>query len=863
MAWFKKNKSTELAVFTGFKSVRSINGPSGGEKFGLIELAPEYAVDIFTSATTDRKHRLATSPTRPVYTAALRLTGPGLNRWLSEGKDDETFFARLCQGLPSDSPSQFLLRRRRGQLGQHYNFTRQQALQKLKDEEIAGFFLQDYLDNQIYPVEDNGLAEIWCGVLITGRSEEEITGRLAHLLANLPCDATPCRASELTELLLDHYGPLLVDQQPNGQPEETADGLYAEWLAEVPFEIVEDTVYNGLANAFWTLSAPPLKNETGWTRRLLENEVLTGSEFDITVHLAPAYQEATMQEVLARRLALLDEQIELALDSYHRAEADELREQYSEIQARLYGLTDEQHRYFEIGITLGLRALAEELEEECEVFEEELRSCGLAAHRTASVSQTQSAMLDCAPLNLSRFDRPFVLPAPQAGRLAHLGTVSQPESGPQNTLVGLSPAGEPVYLEAAARAGQSAFFLVGEPGQSTATRANELVRYMAGLRWFKGGPVYGLDRQGDWQWLVERLGGHYVTIGETSNGYNFNPLEVTGETLGQIGQLAGWVKEIGYFLSAILALPDGMPEDLSAVLLEAALDRVHRGQEISAAALWIRAETSGYLELAGQLRQLGANGRYGWMCAQPTRLPQPGQEDLLFVGLAQSMRESWSETAQTYYFGRLFARFAAYAGNQPPARPYLLLIDQAHRLLADPVAARSLGWLGQNAANFKLNLWLVAPRADEWLGSYSGRGLLEKAQTVLFFNQTGPGLAGSGRRLKLSQRFMKAVREALPGAALVRQLDEDGEPTLFAFEPLPGGFVAQLAARTAQVNPRSTTATPRPKPIEVPLFAPEEIWGNELRPDEVAEPVEIEAEFVWQDDPLEIPLKQLARYAVG
>ena len=154
--------------------------------------------------------------------------------------------------------------------------------------------------------------------------------------------------------------------------------------------------------------APPLKHDAGWTRRLLENEVLTNTEFDIAVHLSPAYQETTMQEVLERRLGILGEQIEAAMAAYHRPEAEELREQYNEIEDRLYGLVDEQHRYFEIGITIGLRAAPEDFEEELEVFEAELQSCGLAAHRTNTLSQTQSALLDCAPLNLSRFDRPFV-----------------------------------------------------------------------------------------------------------------------------------------------------------------------------------------------------------------------------------------------------------------------------------------------------------------------------------------------------------------------------------------------------------------------------------------------------------------------
>ena len=831
--WFKKNKSSGLAVFTGFKSVRVVNGLAGGEKFGLVELAPEYAADIFTPPADRRR---PAEYTGSVFTAALQLGGPGLNRWLAEAKDDQAFYVSLCQSLPPDSPSQFLLRRRRSQLGPHYDAMQQQALQRLPDEEIARFFLQDYLDNLIYPVEDSGLAELWCGLLISGRSDEEVTDRMARLLATLPCDARPCQAAELSKLLLEYFAPGLAQTQAeNG---EATDTLYAEWLSEVPFEVVEESMYNGQRNAYWTLSAPPLKHEGGWTRRLLENEVLTNTEFDISVHLAPAYQESTMQEVLNRRLAMINEGIEAALDAYHRPEADELREQQREIEDRLYGLVDEQHRYFEIGITLSLRADPDIFDEECQVFEGELRQCGLAAHRTMTVSQTQSAMLDCAPLNISRFDRPFVLPAPQAGHLLHLGTVGQPLAGPTHTLVGLSPAGETVYLDPAARPGQTACFLLGEPGQTSAKQAGALVRYMAGLRWFKGGAVFGLDRKGEWQWLVTKQGGRYINLGASDSGYSFNPLEVTADGLSQISQLEGWVTEIGGFLSAILELDDERREDLSAVLVEAALARVNRNEEINPASLWIRAESSGYLPLAERLRQLGHNGRYGWL-AQPTRLPLPGHEELLFLGLSEEVRRSWSEDAQRYYWSRLFARLAALGGAHVPTRPYLFLINDAHELLTDPTAARSLSWTGQQAARLNLSLWLLAPRADDWINSHTGRNLFERAQTQLYFNQTGPGLAGAARRLGLSQRFVKAVRDRLPGAAVVRQLDEDGQPTLFAFDPLPGEFVDQLASAPSNTVVRPDPVV-RPKPIEVPLFAPDEIFdADDLEPTESFDPFDI------------------------
>ncbi len=846
LALFRKNKSDGLALLTGFKTVRQARNQAGGERFGLIELAPEYTADLFPPPPNSKRHAESIGP---IFTAALRLHGPGLNRWLAESKDDNAFYTALCQALPDDSPTQFLLQRRRAQLGQHYEAWQNQALSQMRDEEITAFFLQDYLDSLIYPTEDEGLARLWCGLLISGRTEDELADRLARLLASLPCDATICNAAELGALLLDYYAPaFLQDQRDAGQADP--DPLYSEWLAEVGFRVGPEwvladgpyTAENDLPrqqlSAYWTLSAPPLNYEAGWTRRLLENEALRASEFDLTVHLAPAFADLSLREVLVRRLASLErEYAELQTNNRHR-EATEVGEQKQEVQKRLTALLDPRQRFFEVGVTLALRAGPEDFENECAVFEEELRDCGLAAHRTGTTSQTGAALLDCAPLNLSRFDRPFVLPAAEAGRLAHLGAVGQPDLRPDQPLVGLSPTSEAVYLNPAQRVGEMAFFLVGEEGKSSAQEAKSLTRYLTAMRRLKGGAVCGLDRKGQWARTVQQLGGVYLSIGPEESQFHFNPLEVTAESLAQISNLEIWVGEIGGFLSALLNLDDELKEDLTAVLVESAIARVSRNEELNAASIWIRAETSGYLRLAEELRKLGYSGRYGWLCSRPTRLPAPGRQDLLFVGLSAEVRREWSDEAQRFYFARLFARFAAQIGVQPPQRACLLVVEDAHELLTDPVAARSLGWLAGNAARVGLSLWLLSPRLDEWLNSHPGRTLLEQAQTHLFFNQSGPGLAGFARRMGLSQRFLKAVRETLPGAAVVRQRDEDGQTNLFAFEPLPGDYIERLSSAPAQFAAPAAVSTRRPAPIEVPLFAPDEIFGD----DSVVEESKLEEE---------------------
>ncbi len=818
---FRKSKST-LAGFTGFKSVRPALGEAGQERFGVIEIASEYALDVFAPDPNSRKRQ----PESTVLTAALRLSGPSLNRFLAEGKDDQAFFARLCQALPSDSPAQFWLRRRRGQLESHYAFWQQQAHRRLGDPEIANYFAQDYRDSLIYPIEDTGLADLWCGLFVSGRHEEELAARLGWLVSNLPCEATPCSAAELSGLLLDYFAPgLLENEREQGQAD--SDRLYTDWLSEIPFDLDEAHFYNGNASAYWTLSAPPLKEEAGWTRDLLENEALAFSEFDITVHLAPAHQENTMREVLERRREMLAGQIEKAQADARRVEAHELREHQREIENRLSALNEGQQRYFEIGISLMLRGLPETLEEECAVFEDELESCGLAAHRTLTRLQTQCAMLDCAPLNLSRFDRPFVLPAIEAGRLAHIGVTGQPQMPVAQPLVGLSPAGEAVYLNPAPKPGQTAFFLLGETGKISAREADCVARYLAAMRSMRGGPICGIDRKGGWARLVQQLGGRYISFGPHEREFHFNPLEVTAESLNQISNLESWVGDLGKFLTGLLELNEEQSEDLSAVLLGAAIERANRGEELSATSLWIRAETGGFERLVEPLKQLCLGGRFGWLFARPTYLPLPGRDSLLFLGLSPETRTTWNDESQHYYFARLFARFTAQAGAHVPTQPYLLLIDDAHELLADPVATRSLAWLGQNGSKVGASLWLLSPRADEWLNSYSGRTLLEQAQTQLFFNQSGVGLTGLARRLNLSQRFLKTVREAVPGAALVRQIDQDGDVTLFSFEGLPSDYLHRLSGPARSLAAASSAPVEKAKPLEVPLFADEEIWDND------------------------------------
>jgi hypothetical protein len=847
------NAKNGLASFLGFRSVRPIFGSGGEERFGVVEIAPEYVPDIFVPEIR-RKGKPAPPDESVALTAALRLTGPALNRCLEDERTEGTFFTNLCQNLPHDCPTTFILRRRVAQLGAHYTARQPHALNRFRDDEIAHSFLQEYLDDLIYPIEDFGVADLWFGVFVSGHNEEDLAQRMAMLVATLPCEAIPVNAVELSSLLLDYFAPAM-EEATTERPTE----LYSEWLATAPLNVEADLTDTGYLNAYWTFSAPPLKHEAGWTRRLLENENLSGSEFTIALHLAPAMHETGMRDTLLRRRDNLQasfDRLEAQLDA-PEIEMRELEAEIREVSRRLNALDSGQERYFESGITVALRAFADRFEDECGRFTEALHDCGLSAHRTGSVEQTYSALLDCAPLNLSRFDRPFVLPTLEAGRLAHLLVSSQPNLNQSAALAGVSRLAEPVYFNPAPKVGQAAFFLTGERDLPTANSANALTRYLAAMRWLSGGSVFGFDRSGEWAWLSQQVSGNYISLGPDEVRYNFNPLEVTGTMLSHFDQTEGWVEETTDFLTEILRLNDELREDLRAVLIEAAFARAQRNEDLNAAAIRIRAETSGYLELARALKEITLNGSYGWLFGRITRLPMPVRTgSLVFMSLAPEIRSGWSEKAQVYYWSRLFARWIGQISTTLAPAPFLLVVDNAHEFLPDPAAASTLGWLEQSAARLNMSVWLTAPRPDEWLNNFVVRSLFDKAQTHVFFHQTSGTLTTAAHRLGLSPRFSRAVRDTLAGGAVVRQIDEDGITGVFAFDPLPSEYPSRVAAAPPQFRAPATFSINIPAdeaPVEVPLFATEELWNDDELENLQMPPVPPAAPVVVEGDTFEQP----------
>ncbi len=850
--FFGKKFRRNLSTFTGFEQVFPVLNPGGSERFGVIELANRTGRASSNLAGLTGNFLPFGKKPQTTYTGILRLGGPALNLWLAQGKAAQPFFERLCKSLPVDTPAQFLMRRRNLRLETQYNAFQEKILRRIEDEEISDFFLQEYLDNLVYPAEAGGLGEIWFGLLVSATSLEALTGHMAVLVGALPCDTSPCSAAEISELVLDYYAPLLLESyRAAGLPAPTE--LFPGRLVEAGLNVLPGSLHNGLATAYWNVTVPPLSHPQGWTMPLLDNRQLVNAEFDISIHLTPANRDDKLLGVLERRLAFLEEQLEMAFSQQNTAVLDDLQEQRQEVAARLEGTSTEGNRFFEAGITLALRAEEAELEWACLVFEEQMKNCGLAARRTHTAAKTRSAMLGISPLNLTQSERPLVLPTGEAGQLAFLAPSGLPMVAPLGTsgqiLTGLSRLNEPVFLDPATKPGETAFFLLGEKGKATAHQARTVLRYQAIMQWLKGEAVCGLDRKGEWEDLVLQFGGKYVRLGENEPEFNYNPLEVNVENLKWDNTLSDWITETAGILSDLLKLDAELQQDLLAALFEAAMALVSRNEPFNAASLWLRAESGGYGLLAARLKELTKTGQFGWLCARPTRLPQPGPyNELVFIGLSPALQSLLSEEWQKFYFARLFSHFAGQLWSTTSRQPRLLVLDQAHELLADRVSARTLGWLEQRSKPAGLKLWLASPGPAEWLHSYFGRELFDRASCHIFFQQSQNVMAPVSRRLGLSQNMVKAVRDATPGAAIVRQNGKEGEGLFFGFEALPGDYLERFALAPGRLTTPAEAKIGRSEPEEVPLFAPDEIWDEGDLPEHYPQEETIEVAAVSYDE---------------
>jgi hypothetical protein len=185
---------------------------------------------------------------------------------------------------------------------------------------------------------------------------------------------------------------------------------------------------------------------------------------------------------------------------------------------------------------------------------------------------------------------------------------------------------------------------------------------------------------------------------------------------------------------------------------------------------------------------------------------------MLLLGFDAEEIAAIPEKARQIILTRLFSRLA------PLLADHILVVDEVPQFLNDPASTQVLNWLNQQGRN----LWAITGTCEELLTNESGRRLFENATTHLFFRQSGPGLGSVAKRLGISSRAVKAIRELAAGAAVVRRC-EGSQVQLSAFEPLPGGYTNRLATKRpfalpalkAAPDTASLLAVPQPESVRI------------------------------------------------
>jgi hypothetical protein len=761
MNFAKPQPKRDLPIHSpGFLKVRPVLNPGGEERFGVIELAQDCAPYVFFSEKKKSKGV-------KTLTGGLCLSGSHLNLGLANEKEEADFWHRLTASLPEGVAAQYILRRKPGSLKSHYEQLREQVLQRLNDEESAYLFLEDYLENLIYPVEEAGLTEQEFYLLIGAPSEEAMAEQLALLFTNLPCDATPLCADDLQKLL-GEYG---ANFEPacNKNYMQTTD-----------------------IRAYWTLVAPPPSVEGGWTRPILENEALANARFDIVGHITPGKPDSALRTVLEKRSAALLEMLESAENVGTKNASRDLSEQLNEVNKRLATLEDQGQRFYEVSLCLSLYTDSEHFAEQVENFEIALLESHLTPRRVCGESGLELAWRDCAPINLSQLARPFVVgehpvveqvrqDVTTAGKLLQLATSGS--SVECTTLAGYSRTGEAFYLKPDSRL---SLFLLGEKDTRYYEAAHNMTQYLMAMRFLQGQKFCVFDPSGKWLVTARQLGG----LKTWQRPHQFvDLLSASPSNLQTLSQIEKWIEYTGCFLSDLLGLKDDV--GLESLLLGAVVAQQYENITLTPVALWERALVDNNEILAEALSRLVLDGDLAWLFAVPTEQNQPN-EPLLVFGFEPDEIKVLPETTRRAIMTRVFTEMA---GRLPD---HSIVVSEADWLLQDKAFAGSLF----KTIKHGQKIWAIADNCEELLvgANGTGRWLLEQSQMHLFFRQEGAGLIGIARRLNLPARSVKAIRGLAAGAAIVRQIENE-QVNLSAFEPLPGDYIGRLSGKKAMRTP--------------------------------------------------------------
>lgn len=834
------------AALFGFTEVRSVCNSGGEEQFGVVEIAPNFTALHEPQAMTLWSRRPSTP--EPFLTAGLRLSGAGLNLWLSDEQHEHDFWQNLGSALPPHG-IEFILRRRQGSLEQHYAAWQDAVNNRLPDEAVRFAFLEDYLENFVYEVEEANPSTLWAGVLVSGRGENQVSERLAALFAafsTLGVEAVPLTSIELTNLLLDYYNPALDET-------DLAEVTPGDLPLVAP-AIGESAIFTGMAQSFWKIIAPPSPREGGWVQTLLE-KAPAEAEFDLIAHVAPTSTTGaeTMLEVLRRRSANLKTEINYARSSGNAVLYHDLLGRYRDISARLQQLESGQERFFEVGLTLALRDTAENLPRLETVFTTALQTAGIATQLIEGAHQVEQAWHTCAPLNLPRLPRPFVVPSHEAGRLIQIATtpIYNITSDKAMPLLGLNRAGETVYYPENLQAGEFSLFFTGSTGTNSVQSARNLIKYLAAMLYLRGERLLGFDALGDWRRLTQQLGGTFVGFGpENTTVWHYNPLQFIAMPLGTttLESVESWSEQTANFLATLLDLPlaennaeESLREQLHRLLIQMAFANSNAfpvpEEVLTARHLHEEAIINGYLELAKVLARCTGSGDLAWLFEGTTRLSplfQAQDQSLLFLGFSTQAEKLLSSNARSLLMAKIYAYFNNVPAN-PFAKPRLLIYDNAENLLSEADSSNRLYELAINEASRSktVSTWFVSTNPLEWLSHVTGQVCVEKAKNIYLFKQTGPGMVGVTKRLGLSSRAQRAVRDVIAGGAVIVERVADHEYQVEMFRPVAQNYIARLS----QSATRKSLQAQEQETVGNRNSQPDTLWTEQVVPVIMVPPV--------------------------
>ncbi len=725
----------------GFRALRPLDGDGGRERFGLIERADGMPAAVLT----------------------LHGRGPAEpGAKLVAGVD------ALADALP-DGPVQFLLSRRpldpasllsrwRGGIEGHSELG-----------VAAGRVWADLQSSYLPALQRAGLADLWCGVVVTAPDVERLTVEMARLFTRLPYAVVPADSAALGVLV----GRLLRPGDPAGAGR--AFPLGGERVLDLPGLAPRSLLIGNDAVAFtpetvttyWQITPPLPRVEGGWLRRLLEFPDLLPYSYDLSIHLRPAAAEETMRAVLDTRLLRLETEIATRGGAPVGAPAPTapaaatdlwlLELERREVAERRTSLSVGRERLRDATVLLALHLPTDGSDSAARrpqagagatAFAAALAAAEIPARPVHGRPALSRAVRAGLPLADAGDGRAFPVAARQAAELALLpGTVAA--AGPRAGLLGLTQEKTPFRYTPPLDAPDGRL-LAG--GGAAVRRA--VARQWALETSLAGADLRVWDPTGAWAGWVQALGGRYVRPGGPLPTDRLNLLAAPLGALDDSEFFTAWVREIGTLFSLILPPLTGQDTDavrsqIGAALLQVGMRSLDRGDRtgLSLDALQAELQAGGYRASAAGLAAIAAGPMGNLFSPEVFAADSPA---LVALGPPDNLRpQPGALAARIALRHALWAESALFGLPRPALTRTVLLLDGVTEALKHAYLAADLLAAGV-ALVPRIHLWLL-PTDDELaplLAHPAGRALVRPTGLYTLFGpaagpvlEVPPGLA--------------------------------------------------------------------------------------------------------------------------